>query len=344
MRAMRILALALALCLASCTGTNVAEFSSAMDEFCRERGFNGAVLIAERGRVIFSGGYGMADFDERVPNGTSTPFRIASVTKPLTALCVLQLRERGLLDLDDPVSRHLGEYPGGASVRLIDLLSHTSGIPEYATVAFLGRSDRRYASEELLGHFWNKKLRFAPGSEFEYSNSNYVVLGAIIERVSGMTYGEYVEKRVFGPAGMRASRYGEGPGLATGYQSLSLDGGTAAFPIDLSSQFASGGLVSNVEDLYKWDRAVENGTLLSRSSLTLMYKAPHDFSDYGLGWRIVRAGRKPAVQHSGTIPGGASTMYRDTARDRTIIILSNVQNADLASIREKALELFETAR
>ena len=330
--------------LASCARTNVAEYAAAMDEFCRERGFNGAILVAERGKVIFSGGYGFADFQAGSPNTTETVFKLASVTKPITALCVLQLRDRGLLALDDPISKYLPDYPDGSSIRIIHLLSHTSGIPEYATVAFLGRADRPYASEELLRHFRDKKPRFTPGTAFEYSNSNYIALGLIIESVSGMTYGDFVAKNVFGPVGMDSSRYGAVAGLATGYLRLAADGGIAAFPIDLSSMYSSGGLVSTVEDLYKLDRALGGEALLRRASKSLMSTAAFEFSDYGLGWRIEKAGRKPVVQHSGSINGGAGHLYRDTGQDRTIIILSNVQNADLTSIRNKALELFKSAR
>ncbi len=259
MVAMRIVAVLAALFLASCGRTNIADYAAAMDAFCKERGFNGAILVAERGKVLFSGGYGFADFEAGFPNTTETPFRIASITKPFTALCVLQLRERGLLDLDDPVSKYLPEYPGGEAIKLIHLLSHTSGIPEYATVAFLGRADRPYTGDELLRHFRDKGLRFPPGTKFEYSNSNYIALGLIIERVSSLPYGDFVAKNVFEPVGMTASRYGGGPGLATGYLRLAEGGGVPAFPIDLSSLYSSGGLVSSVEDLYKWDRALRGG-------------------------------------------------------------------------------------
>ncbi len=332
----------------SCARTDAAKFAAGMDAFCKAHGFNGAMLVAERGRVIFSGGYGFADAETRLPNTAETTFKIASLTKPFTAVAVMQLAERGLLSLDDPVSAFIPEYPAGDSVRVRHLLSHTSGVPEYATVAFLGRADRPFAQEDLLKAFKSKGLRFPPGSAFEYSNSNYVLLGLIIERVSGLSYGAFVAERICRPAGMDATRYGGAPAEAVGYLRLTEEGGVLkaapAFPLDLSSQFSSAGLVSSVADLYKWDRALRAGIFLKKRSIALMETPAAGASDYGLGWRIERPGRKPAVQHSGTIPGGAGTIYRDTARDRTIIILSNVQNADLASLRGKALELFASSR
>jgi CubicO group peptidase (beta-lactamase class C family) len=325
----------------SCQKTLKPDFSSAMDSFCREHGFNGSILVAERGEIVFSGAYGYADFEAGIANAVDTPFKIASVTMQFTAACVLLLRERGLIDLEDPVSKFVPEYPNGDSIRIRHLLSHTSGIAEYTTVAFLGRADRGFTPEELIRHFRDKPLKFRPGTRFEYSNSNYVLLGAVIEIVSGMSYGDFLSQNILAPLGMENTFYRSGRPAAKGYLRLESSAGIAAFPLDLSARYASGGIVSTVEDLFVWDRALYGKGILRKKSIDLMFSRSSEFSDYGFGWRIEKSGRRPIVFHSGSINGGAGMIYRDTRRDRVIIILSNVQNADLASIREKALEEFE---
>jgi CubicO group peptidase (beta-lactamase class C family) len=329
------------LLLVSCAKTKGPDFEAAMDSFCVEHHFNGSILVAEQGQIIFSGGYGYADAATGLANTVGTAFKIASITKQFTAACVLLLRERGLLDLDDPVSKFLGDYPSGDKIRIVHLLSHTSGIVEYSNVAFLGRANRPFTPEELIKHFKDKPLRFSPGTKLEYSNSNYILLGAIIERVSGMPYRAFLQKNIFDPLGMRNSSYGKMQGQAVSYQRLDGREGTPAFPLDASASYASGGVISTVEDLFKWDRALYGEGLLKRESIDLMFKSPYAFSDYGLGWRIEKPGRRPIVQHSGSINGGASHIYRDTRRERTIIILSNVQDADITTLRAKVLEELE---
>jgi CubicO group peptidase (beta-lactamase class C family) len=336
----RLLAVMAALFLlpVSCAKTKGPEFAAAMDAFCVEHHFNGSILVAEGGKIIFSGGYGYADTETGLRNGVGTAFKIASITKQFTAACALLLRERGLLDLDDPVSKFLDDYPNGEDLRIVHLLSHTSGIAEYSNVAFLGRANRPFTPEELIKYFKDKPLRFPPGTQLEYSNSNYILLGAIIERVSLMPYGAFLQENIFTPLGMRKSSYGMMQDQAVSYLRLNGRESTPGFPLDASATYASGGVVSTVEDLFKWDRSLYGEALLKRESIDLMFKSPYAFSDYGLGWRIEKPGRRPIVQHSGSINGGASHIYRDTRRERTIIILSNVQDADLTSLRAKVLE------
>ena len=201
------------------------EISAYLEAWQATERFMGAVLVAKGGTVVFEEDYGLADLETGRPNTPHTTFRLGSLSKPLTATAVLQLQEAGHLTLDDAVGAHLPEYPNGRIITLRHLLTHTSGIPDYARFPdYPSYMNSPTTLSGLIDRFKNLPLMFPPGTQFGYSNSNYVLLTAIVEQVSGQDYGTYLQEHVFAPSLMDSSGYGEASlSPAKGYR-LSDDG------------------------------------------------------------------------------------------------------------------------
>ena len=225
--------------------------------------FNGAALVAENGAVIFKKGYGDANMEWDLPNKPDTKFRLGSITKQFTAVLILQLMQEGKLSLDDPLNKHLPDYPTdvGGQVTIHHLLTHTSGIPSYTGLPdfFAEQSRDPYTPDELVEVFADLPLEFEPGSEWRYNNSGYFLLGAIIEKIEGTTYEESLQQRIFDPLGMHDSGYDHHdtilPNRAAGYERQGAGYRNAAY-LDMSLPYAAGSLYSTVEDLALWDRAL----------------------------------------------------------------------------------------
>ena len=295
--------------------------------------FQGAILVAREGEVLLRQGYGLANSATGVANGPDTMFRIGSITKPFTAIAVLMLQEQGRLSVQDSVCNYLAECPEGWQViTLHHLLSHTSGIadltrlPEFAT--FVTQPSTPLAT---LAFFAGQPLDFAPGERWEYSNSNYIVLGAVIETVAGQSYEEFVQSQIFAPLQMDNSGYDHNlDTLAVGYQS---DGTEAAF-IEMSVPFAAGALYSSVEDLYLWDQALRSDQLLPQAAREAMFtvQAPAAMGGpeegYGYGWVIGSSEQGKYVEHTGTINGFSGKLRRYLETDALIIVLGNVEGVN----------------
>ncbi len=289
------------------------------------RKFNGYVMIAQHDRVIYGRGFGFADRDARAVPTADTSFRIGSVTKQFTATAILLLQEDGKLAVGDTVGAHLPEYPAvGAGVTIHQLLTHTSGIPSYTSFADLEAiRDRPITVEGLLATFWDRPLEFAPGSEHRYSNSGYAVLGAIIERVSGQRYADFLAARVFGPAGLTRTMVGDADGLddrALGYE-LDGDQVVPAAPIDMSVPFAAGAVRSTPNDLVRWHRALAGDQILSEASKAAMYTPALD--GYAYGWDIADVEGHRRLSHGGGIDGFTCEFVRVPDLDLVIVAWSN---------------------
>ena len=274
------------------------EIALKVDEFINaylELGkFSGAVLIAKDGEVLLSRGYGMANYEHDVPNTPRTKFRLASITKSFTALATLQLQEMGLLDVDEPIATYLPDYLNGDQITIHHLLTHTSGIPSYNI--YPEYWDNRMlpsAIERTVGIFKDKPLEFSPGERYQYSNSGFLLLGHIIEEVSGETWETFVRENIFQPLKMFDTgyfRHGEVlKNRAAGYY---VSGVINADYIDPSWVHGAGGLYSTVEDLYLYDRALYTEELVSRDLLEKMF-TPHasvfpPSTDIGYAWVIER--------------------------------------------------------
>ena len=170
--------------------------ASKIDDNFFKQNFNGSILVAKEGKILFRKGYGMADIEKHVPNTPSTILRIGSLTKQFTAMAILILEEQGKLSTKDPISKYIPSYPNGDKITLHNLLTHTSGIAEYLTPEVYQNPPNHYCSpENLISMFKNKPLNFPTGKSFRYSNSNYILLGYIIQKVSGVKYEDFVRKK-----------------------------------------------------------------------------------------------------------------------------------------------------
>jgi CubicO group peptidase (beta-lactamase class C family) len=296
---------------------------------------NGAVLVADGGKVIYKKGFGMANMEWEIPNQPDTKFRIGSVTKQFTAAIILQLVDEGKIKLDGKVTDYLTDYrkDTGERVTIHQLLNHTSGIPSYTGLPgfFQNESRNPYGVKDFVKKFASGDLEFEPGSKFSYNNSGYFLLGAIIEQVTGKPYAQVLKERIFDPLGMKDTGYDDDAPLikkrAAGYQKTS-DGYENAPYLDMLLPYAAGSIFSTVEDLYKWDQALYENKMVSAAGKELMFKP--GLSNYGYGFFIYdqpigKTTQKAKITgHSGGINGFNSLFTRVVDQKSTIIILDNV--------------------
>lgn len=300
------------------------------------RQFSGSVLAAEGDRIVYEGGVGEADRSWHVPNGPDTRFRIASVTKQFTAALVLQLWEEGLLDLDAPLTRALPGYPAaqGDRVTVHQLLSHTSGIPEHVGAEGFDAVMRDpVAPADFLALFSDRPLDFEPGSAYRYSNSGYVILGVLIERLTGQSYAEALQTRLLAPLGLTDTGYDDGATVIEHAASGYTDGpnGVQHAPyLDPSVPYAAGMLSSTVRDLFRWTRALHRGEPFQNdATLTRMLTPVLNNYAYGIGVSTLPLGDE-AVQmigHSGGIPGFSSFLLYLPASERTVAVIDNTSRS-----------------
>jgi CubicO group peptidase (beta-lactamase class C family) len=290
------------------------------------------VLVSRKGQVIYQKGFGMADMELKVPMRPEMVFRIGSISKQFTAVAILQLMEKGKLSLQDDIKKFIPDYPThGYTITVEHLLTHTSGIKSYTSLSsFDSIMNMHMKPLEMIAYFKNQPMDFAPGTQWNYNNSGYFILGYIIEKVSGLTYEEYVKENLFKPAGMTNSAYGNDTRIianrAKGYQQ-GKDGYENARPLSMTLPYAAGSLVSTVEDLWKWNQAVHAYKLVSKESLQ---KAFTDYkltngkpTKYGYGWGFNEVQGAATIEHSGGINGFVTDGLYIPSQDIFIAIFAN---------------------
>ncbi|WP_283135978.1 serine hydrolase [Rhizohabitans arisaemae] len=294
--------------------------------------FSGAVLVARGDRRLFAKGYGCSDYEHGVPNTTATALRIGSQTKLFTSIAILRLQEQGRLRVTDPIGRHLPGYPRGAQITLHHLLTNTSGIPDYVTTdGFTRVMGTPRTRGQLIDDFKDRPLLFEPGARMSYSNSGWILLGEVIERLSGLTYGRFLHRNVFAPLAMEHSGLAHGIGPTAGH--LSVDGRITTTPhVDNSNQDAAGALHSTVGDLHRCYRGLPR--LLRPESLAELFK-PHVDAD-GTGYGYGCAVSADRVESAGGIIGFVSVSAHYRNDDLFVTVLSNIENAAFCEI-ESAL-------
>jgi CubicO group peptidase (beta-lactamase class C family) len=270
-----------------------------------------SVLVIQSGRVMLSKSYGFANLEHRVPNAPETKFRLASVTKPFTAIAILQLREAGRLDLDAPIGRYLPNVPHGDRITVRHLLNHTSG----------------------LGNSGSDPLQFSPGERVNYTNEGYRLLGRIVESVSGGSWEEYLKEHILVPLAMTSTGCDHPEQVlshrASGYV-FDAKGGYLNEPSEdiFKTAWAAGALYSTVEDLARLDQALVSGTLLKPATLAQAF-APTTLADgtqapVGLGWMVAMQRGLREVSHGGDASGFNAWFGRYSDQQFTVIVLSNV--------------------
>ena len=292
--------------------------------------FNGYVLVAHGGKTVFGKGYGMANFEADVPVTPHTKFRLASITKGFTAMAVMILREKGKLNLQDPICMYLNDCPDvWKPVTVRHLLNHTSGIPDYAAAPdFMRTISLPVTPDELVANFKSKFLQFAPGENFAYSNSNYILLGQIIEKVSGQPFFVFVREQIFAPLNMKNSGYDDNSALlkhrANGYIKQP-DGIVNARYMDMTNAYAAGGHYSTAEDLLLWNQALDAGRLVSKKSLEEIFTPGK--GGVGYGWFINRDANRLTIFQGGLNSGFAASVFRYPEDRACVILLNNFENA-----------------
>lgn len=303
-----------------------------------------AILVVDDGVVVFRRAYGMADLELEVELEPDMVFRLGSITKQFTAAAILLLAEDGKLALDDPLTRFLPEYPVGDEVPTIEhLLTHTSGIFSYTSIPgyMKDRVRRDLTTDELIAEFQDHPVEFSPGERWSYSNSGYVLLGAIIERAGGKSYADFVHRRIFESLRMEDSYYGGRaiiPHRVSGYdraaESADGDDGyvNAAF-LSMTQPHGAGGLLSTVDDLARWDAALHGGKLLTPESyevMTTRYELNDGTEvDYGYGVSLSTLRGRQVIQHGGGIFGFNTFAIRVPEENLFVVVLSNTTARDL---------------
>ena len=287
----------------------------------------GTVFVARGGRILFRQSYGMANYELGVPNSSQTRYHIASVSKPFTAAAILQLQEQGRLSVSDPLSKYLPGFPNGDRITLDNLLTHRSGIPDINGIEGIETFERSpHTLEQIIAKFAGLPLEFAPGYKQSYSNSNYNLLALILEKVSGENYAEYLRRHIFEPAGMKDTGLDDNalrliPNAASGYTPAGISGFEKAPYLDWSNKTGNGNLYSTVDDLYRFDRALNTDILLKRATQQKYFV---EADDNFYGWYIwnQRLGHR-LLAARGHGPGFTAELARYPDDDVTIITLSN---------------------
>ena len=287
----------------------------------------GAVIVARDDEILFEKSFGYANLELNVPNTPTTKFRIGSVTKQFTAAAILLLEERGKLSLDDPIGKHLPEAPAAwDKVTVFHLLTHTSGIPSFTSFPEYGTAKLSPTTPaQTYASIRDKPLEFSPDAKFTYSNSGYLLLGYILERVSGQTYAAFLDENIFKRLGMGDTGVDSNedliPRRASGYVTVSRGMANAPY-IHMTIPHGAGALYSTPRDLWRWNQGLFGGKLLSARSVEKMITTHK--GGYALGVGVQTTHGRKLVSHSGGIEGFNSTLSYYPEKKVTVAVLANV--------------------
>jgi len=308
------------------------SFQSKVDSFLKpamdQDLISGSVLIARRGEILVSKGYGMANREYDIPNTPESKFRLGSISKQFTAAAIMLLEERNLLSMSDPVSRFYPDYPGGDKITIHHLLTHTSGIPNF-TGGDAGPEMYVYPHtiDEVINTFKDKPLQFQPGEKWAYTNSGYVLLAGIVEKAANTPFIDFLQSNIFDPLAMKNTGQDSYTAIiknrAEGHVSFSFDVTRVDYR-DLPTMAGAGSLYSTVSDLYLWDQALYSDRLLSRASRDKMFTAQKDA--YGYGWFVEDRNGHRALSHRGEISGFIGSIDRYPDDSITVIALFNYES------------------
>ena len=305
--------------------------------------FNGSILVCKNGKIIFEKGYGYRDIQNKIQNTQNTIFQVGSMTKQFTAAVILKLVEQQKLSLDDKVSKYFPDLKRGDEITIKNLLTHTSGLSEiFRDTLFLKENKQKPISKQkLLSFFIDKPLYFNPGTQYAYCNSGYVLLGLIIEKVSGKSYEQIVRDYILKPLKMVHSGF-DFAGLqsrqkALGYIKFSRSESISSMPWDSTATYSAGSLYSTAHDLHLWHKGLLHNKVLTKESLAKAY-TPF-LEGYGLGCWIDTIYQKRVISHGGNIEGFTSYFGRIEDDDVCVILLNNIYNREIESIGTSILAI-----
>ena len=289
--------------------------------------FMGSVLVAQDGKVLLDKGYGFANLEWDVPNTPTTKFRLGSITKQFTAASILLLEERGKLKVEDPVKKYMPDAPAAwDKITIFHVLTHTSGIPSLTSFPdFEAHEAQAMTPEKLVEWFRDKPLEFEPGTKWNYSNSGYILLGYLIEKISGQSYSEFVQQNIFTPLVMKDSGYDSNSAIiahrAAGYTPGKSGAVNAGF-VDMSIPFSAGALYSTTEDLLRWEQGLFGGKVLRPESLAKM-TTPFK-QDYAFGLGVSTQNGHKMIAHDGGIQGFNTALAYYPDDKLVVAVLANV--------------------
>ncbi|WP_025665695.1 serine hydrolase [Aquimarina megaterium] len=290
--------------------------------------FSGTVLLAKEGKILYQKAFGDANKSYQIKNNIDTKFNIASMGKMFTGVSIMQLEERGKLNINDPVVKYLKDFPFGNKITIHHLLSHTSGLSNYMRhKVYRANRGKRYVINDIIPFIYEQKLEFdIPGKKFAYSNSGMVVLGAIIEKISGQSYSEFITQNIFIPAKMNNTqmRFWDDvvENRALGYLK-SISGKYTNTIYTNSSPQSDGGILSTVKDMLKFDQALYTSLLINENSKKKLFTNVIPKITYGLAFQVENKNNNRVVGHGGGLPGFSSYFSRYLDDKYTIIALSN---------------------
>jgi CubicO group peptidase (beta-lactamase class C family) len=333
------------------TPDQLAEMDRQILALMTENRIPGVVIgVASRGRLVHTQSYGMADVELRVPVSDSSVFEIGSISKQFVAAATMLLVEEGRVGLDDSIHEYLSDLPSewlGVTVR--QLLTHTSGIPDYEEIQTYEAYRLRFTPEEIIRVAHSRPMDFEPGTGWYYSNTGYFLLSLIVERVEGRPLGAVLRSRIFEPLGMGQTRMADPediiPHRVSGYWVDRM--GVALMNRDAtqtSSTLGAGGLVSSVHDMARWDEALYGNQLLSEASKTAMWTTavlPNgDDTGYGFGWSVAEYRGSRALGHNGQVAGFVASFVRLPDAGVAIVVFANRYRASAGQLRNIVAETF----
>ena len=324
----------------------------AIDEYLmaqvKSKGFVGlSVAMMKDGKIVLAKGYGKSSLKSGAEVGTETLFGAGSVTKQFTCACIMMLVEEGKLSVTDKVAKYYPDLTRAQDITIYDLMSHVSGYPDYYPLDFIDRRlAKSIALDKLIQEYAGGKLDFEPGARWSYSNTGYILLGRIVEKVTGKPFGKFLEERVIRPAGLTHSLFEPTPdtkGVSTGYTSFFLGEPEVATPEAEGWIHAAGGLFTTPSDLATWDLALMEGKLLKPESYQLMI-APRKLTDgrfrnYGCGLGIVQRDGETIIRHSGAVSGFHTFNTMIPRVKSAVVLMSNCDHLDDGAINTELVNL-----
>ncbi|WP_350285305.1 serine hydrolase [uncultured Croceitalea sp.] len=334
------------------TGGYSQNYEAIISQELHHQSPGGSILIAKDGNVVYHKSFGKANIELGVDMTNKSVYRIASLSKQFTAIAILKLSEENKLSLTDEITKFIPDYPmKGYNITLEHLLSHTSGIKDYLSIESFDKTTQKQdmTPEEIINFFKNEPMDFEPGTRYQYSSSGYIILGHIIEILSGMSYENYMQKFIFNPLGLSNTRYDTTTDTiknrVSGYKKNN-DNYKNANYLSMTLPYAAGSLVSTTEDFLKWNQALATEKIISSTTLESAYR-PYVLKSgqkglHGYGWEIGNVRNVKSVKHSGRINGFSTYALSVPEENVYITILTNsedVQNIDIITTKLAAVAM-----
>lgn len=329
--------------------SNESKIDKIFSEYDNDDAPGAVVAVYQNSDIIFTSGYGLADLEKNTPIDSLTNFRLASVTKQFTAMCILMLHEQGKLSLDDRLSKFFPDFPEYAdNITLEHLLQHTSGMLAYEDyiddTVTVQLKDRDVLDIVMA----RDSTYFEPGTKYRYSNSGYAVLAMIIEKVSGLTFAEYLKQNIFDPLGMTGTvAFEEGisevPNRAFGYNDTD-SGMVFSDQSRTSAVLGDGGIYTSVMDMQKWDKALSSYSLISKELQEKAWSkgtsADGETIDYGYGWRLDEYDGHVTRYHTGSTCGFSNVYFRFPKYYISVLVMINMRDKNAKELGQKVADLY----